>query len=353
MKIHLFHFLLFIISFGTYNLHAQTTYPSGVTGCIARWTFDAQEGGILSNIADESGNNNHGSNNFITPAIGWKGFYNTAGKFNGTNSFSQVPYNSMLKPTNLSIFALVKFDGFFSGDCQGNNIVYNGFNYNSNLNWAMYTTDGSYDNNCSAYNPNYNKMHFITPNQVNTSIPNSNYLDTSKWYLLVSTFNGSVINHYQIEMNLGNHLTNILPSYSSTCLNPIGTGNYDVFLGATQNPPFPYWFNGKMDEVILFNKVLSQSEIQSVYDYLFGFASSTEQVSEVNQNLIYTIGKTIYIDPSIRKLQLNDLQGKIILERDYPSDNKITLSDLPKQLLLAKAITSKGKIITKKIWIAE
>jgi hypothetical protein len=133
----------------------------------------------------------------------------------------------------------------------------------------------------------------------------------------------------------------------------LALGNYDVFLGATQNPPFPYWFNGKMDEVILFNKVLSQSEIQSVYDYLFGFASSTEQVSEVNQNLIYTIGKTIYIDPSIRKLQLIDLQGKIILEKGYTSDNKITLTDLPKQLLLAKAITTKGKIITKKIWIAE
>lgn len=332
---------------------AQTTYPSGVTGCIARWTFDTQDGGGLTSILDASGNNNHGNNNFITQDKGWKGIVNTAGKFNGSSSYSQVPYNAMLKPTNLTIFALVKFDGFYSGNCQGNNIVYNSFDYNSNLNWAMYTTDGSYDNNCGAFNPNYNKMQFITPNLVNTTIPNNNYIDTNKWYLLASTFNGNVINHYQLEMNASNHLTNIMPSYSTNTLNAIGTGNFDVFLGATQNPPFPYWFNGKMDEVILFNKALTQSEIQSVYDYLFGYPASVANTSEQEQNLVYTNGKTLYIDPSITKIHLLDMQGKIIFQSSNLKTHNIDLSNLPNQLLVIKAFTSDERFMSKKIMILE
>ena len=345
--------LLCTLFMGTTTLKAQTTYPSGVTGCIARWTFNTEDGGGLTSILDASGNNNHGNNNFITQDKGWKGYVNTAGNFNGTSSYSQVPYNAMLKPTHLTIFALVKFSGFYSGNCQGNNIIYNGFNYNSDLNWAMYTTDGSYDNDCNAFNPNFNKMQFITPNYVNTTIPNNNYIDTSKWYLLVSTYNGSVINHYQIEMNAANHLSNLTPSYTSNCMNPIGTGNYDVFLGATQNPPFPYWFNGKMDEVILFNKALTQSEVQSVYDYLFGYPASTGNIREVESKFVYNVGNILYIDPSITKLQIMDMQGKIVLNCHGLTNTKIDLSHLPKQLLLVKAFTSKDKFISKKILIME
>lgn len=35
---------------------AQNVYPSGVSGCVARWTFDSEKGGALAAISDESGN---------------------------------------------------------------------------------------------------------------------------------------------------------------------------------------------------------------------------------------------------------------------------------------------------------
>src|SRR4029077_11871552 len=45
---------------------------------------------------------------------------------------------------------------------------------------------------------------------------------------------------------------------------------FDIVIGRTFNPTDPYWFTGSMDELALFNKVLSDSEVLSVYNYLWG-----------------------------------------------------------------------------------
>ncbi len=105
-------YLLLIILFSSIKTNAQTIYPCGVSGCIARWTFDAQEGGNLTTIQDWSGNNNHGNNNNIASVTGWKGILFTAGKFNGSTSFSQVPFNPNFISNQITAMALVKCDGF-------------------------------------------------------------------------------------------------------------------------------------------------------------------------------------------------------------------------------------------------
>ncbi|MBK7689758.1 MAG: hypothetical protein IPJ31_01090 [Bacteroidetes bacterium] len=332
-------FLLLLMSLMSLCGSGQTVYPSGVSGCIARWTFDVPEGASLATIQDWSGNNNHGTNNAITSVAGWKGGQFLAGKFNGTSSFSRVSANPIFNVNNISILALVKFDRFYDGTCQGNNIIYQGFNYNSNLNWALYTTDGNYDHSCNTFSPNFNKANFTTPTFVNTTIPMTNFIDSSKWYLIGCTFNESVINYYQIAMDSSNKLNTIIPSYSVSNTNPIGSGNFDIFMGATQNAPFPYWFNGKMDEVVLFNKALTNAEVQSVYDYLFGYPTSIISVDGASHLDVYCANKHVYISgmPSKSKnIAVLDINGKIIRELKNVLVNEVDLSDIPNQMVLVK-----------------
>lgn len=335
---------------------AQTIYPSGVSGCIGRWTFDATEGGGLASIQDWSGNNNHGNNNGISPVAGWKGGQFLAGKFNGTSSFSQVPANPIFNVSNISVFALIKFDGFFAGNCQGNNIVYNGFDYNNNLNWALYTTDGNYDQSCNTYSPNFNKANFTTPTFVNANIPMNDFIDSSKWYFIGCTFNGSVVNYFQIAMDSSNKLNNISPSYSINNSYPIGNGNFDIFMGATQNAPFPYWFNGKMDEVVLFNKALTNGEVQSVYDFLYGYPTSTTSIDLENKMNVFCVKKRILISDYYTKsknISIADLNGNILRELKNVMVSEVDLSNIPNQMVQVKIMDEDRKISHYKFLLFE
>lgn len=233
----------------------------------------------LNNITDESGNNNHGTNYNITTTEGWKGLPYTAGQFNGTGNYAQVPFTN-LGTTQVTAIALIKFEGFYNGNCQGNNIKYNGFNYNADHNWALMTTDQNYDNNCNSYNPTKNKVNFSSPNANNNGIPLNDFI--------AATYDGAIVNYYRVKMDPTNHISNITPSYTHTNNTGLGNGSYDIFIGATQNPPFPYWFNGAMDEVILFNKALTTTEIQSVYDYLFGSTTSVNNNTKAIKNIFVT-----------------------------------------------------------------
>ena len=219
--------VLLVLTLNWGYLLSQTLYPSGVGGCISRWTFDLDES-FYTQILDQSGNNNHGSNNTIGSVKGFNSITKQAGDFNGVSSFSEVMHTSILNPTNITTIALVKFDSFYNGNCQGNNIIYKGFNYNADLNWAMFI--GETDNDCSMMNPSNEKLAFFSPNTIYTPPPN-NFIQTNKWYFLATSFDGVTIKHYQIEMDSLNKATNILPNYIINSSLPLGNGTYNIFIG--------------------------------------------------------------------------------------------------------------------------
>lgn len=336
-----------ILCLSAVDLQAQTTYPSGVSGCIARWTFDTQKGTTLTDITDESGNSHHGTNFDITSTNGWKGLPNTAGKFNGTSSYAKVPFTNIGTP-QVTAIALVKFDDFYDGSCQGNNIIYNGFNYNADLNWALFTTDQNYDNNCSSFNPTKNKVNFTTPNSVNSSIPLNDFIEADKWYFIASAYDGTNVKYYQIKMDPANHINNVTPSYTLINNGGLGSGNYDIFIGATQNAPFPYWFDGVMDEVILFNKALTNTEIQSVYDFLYGYTTSISNNSAAQKNIFVTAnnGQCI-ISTKLSKFsyEIYNSIGQVVAKKNSCSNiEKVNLGHLSAQMLFVKVLDDKNKM---------
>lgn len=339
---------LYLSSFG---LQAQTIYPSGVSGCIGRWTFDNERGSSLSQITDESGNNNHGISYDIIAADGWKGLPNTAGKFNGTSSYSRVPFSNM-GTSQVTAIALIKFDNFYDGVCQGNNIIYNGFNYNADLNWALFTSDHNYDNDCYSYDPTKNKPNFATPNFINNGVPTTDFIQSGEWYFIASAYDGNSIRYYQIKMDIADHVSNVSPSYTEINGGGVGNGNYDIYIGATQNPAFPYWFNGDMDEVILFNKALTNNEIQSVYDHLFGVTTSiADPRKEKNIFVSANNGKCIINTRSAKfNYEIYNSLGQVVSRKDNCSNvETVDLSDQATQMFFIKILDENNHIHNFKV----
>jgi hypothetical protein len=268
----------------TFNCFAQTQYPSGVFGCIARWTFDTVDVQSLYALTDKSGNNNHGTVTDINSSSGFRNTPNMAGKFNGTSSFARVTpiNNSQLCPQNLTVVALIKFNDFYSGLCQGNNIIYHGYDYSGNGNWAFFVSDMG---DCNTLSHQTESLKFQGNNQFQTVFnPNNNFIDTSSWYFLASSHNNQSTRFYVEKMNPVWYNNNLTPKYTFNETNVIGTTNYDVVIGKTDNPPYPYFINADIDEIALFNRDLSQAELQGVYQYMWGYANAVNNLE--NQKAI-------------------------------------------------------------------
>jgi hypothetical protein len=317
--------LLFLIISAIVNGKAQTIYPCGVSGCIARWTFDTTEVSMLDTLPDMSGNNNPGSVTDIASVSGFRNKLGAAGGFNGTSSFAEVVNNASLNPSQLTIITLVRFNGFYQGTCQGNNIIYNGYDYTGSCNWALYVVDNT---PCNSYGFNSERPIFQTTNIPSASLtPNGNYIDSNKWYFIATTYNGSDVNYFLCPMDTNFKYPSLSANFNYTLASSIGNSNYNLFIGATQNPPFPYYLNGSIDELVLFNKALSVNEIYSVYSYLWGTPTMTSSITQSN-NIQMSISNN-YLDIKcnkvIKKTKFIDITGRTITEL-FGKENKINIS---------------------------
>lgn len=322
--------LSFILLLFACNSIGQTNYPNGVTGCLARWNFT--NAGPVTSLPDVSGNNHNGTTTNIITASGFRELANKAMRFDGTSSIAQVPHDASLNPSNITIVALVKLAGFYSGTCQGNSIIYKSYSYYTNPGcWAMEINDN--DQNCATYTPSKEQLEFSGPSQPSYTLPQGNYIAVDNWYFLALTYDGNTVKRYQTLMDTNAYASALTPISTSVLGTPLGSNTYDVFIGATQNPPYKYWFNGDMDEIAVFNRVLSDSEIHSVYTYLWGQLSVS-----VSNTTIYcdsvTVAYTTY-NPDIFQAgnvftaQLSDATGSFASPVNIGSVTSVTSGSIP------------------------
>ncbi len=341
------NFILMLLTIASFDLKAQTTYPSGATGCIARWTFDTTDQTMLTNLPDKSGNNNHGTTYDIASVSGFRNKPNSAGGFNGTSSWAEVQHNNGLNPTNITIVCLIKFNSFYSGLCQGNNIIHKGFNYNADLSWAMAVSEN--DNNCNLSNPNIEKTYFFTPNLPNYIPPTTDFIDSAQWYLLICRFNGTTISYFQIKMDTSNYINGVLPSYVNSNITPLGNSLENIYIGATQNPPFKFWLNGSIDEMVVFNKSLSDIEIQGVYDFLWGYIpTSSSNLVEYENQFIQKGNELLWENIIVKRVEFLNAYGQIISVSLNPK-NRVLLPEQKNQLIITRIYSTDNKIFTMKI----
>ena len=222
-------------------------------GLVAYYNF---KGG---NLNDSSGKANHITFSNATKTSDRFGNADGAYLFNGTSSYMQVANSASLNPgvdKGFSLMAVVKMNGFYSGNCNSTQIL--GKLGNSdyvNGSYALRISDASF--NCGAP-VNVNNMVFHAgygDRNVNNGAGGiSNILSesTSKWYTVVFTYGDGVAKLY---------INGVLQS--TQAFTPTFNANSEpLTLGKSLNPQFPYWFNGIMDEIRIYEKELCKEEVK-------------------------------------------------------------------------------------------
>ncbi len=220
-------------------------------GLIAHYPFNG-------NSNDQSGNGNHPYWNNATLVAGKKGVPNSAYYFNGINSYIEIPSSASLNPSQVTLFALVKPQGFYTGNCHANVILSRGTDKSANSWYSLLFSDVLYTNNQNCGNVPVDSLHqnfygtFGTNGAVTSAY--TPYVEKEKWYYVTLTYDGAITKFY-VNGNL------IASKVGSS---PVSNNGSALFLGTMNDPLFPYWFKGVMDEVRIYNRALNADEVSAL-----------------------------------------------------------------------------------------
>ena len=229
-------FLVMAVALTTQSLVAQVPSYVPTNGLVGYWPFNG-------NANDESGNGNNGTNNGATLTTDRFGNSNSAYSFNGTNNFIELVNSAQLDNMNdfsISTWYQVnntspQFQFLVSKDLMGDP---------PNGDWDFYV--------------NYNKVKFdITINTNNNSGTQNSLIEPNTWNHALITRNSlsGLINIY-INGVLENSFTGYIGPYSNTQKMNFGR----------QGSSNQHFLNGKLDDIGIWNRALTQQEITNLYN---------------------------------------------------------------------------------------
>ncbi len=211
-------------------------------GLVAYYPFNG-------NANDASGNGNNPIFNNATLTSDFYGNVNSAYHFNGTDNYMQIPNSSTLNfsDNKMSLCAWVRPTGFYEGLCYNNILISKETaNYipgNYSLRFADAITG------CSS-NPSTTHEVFYGPDG---GLGDQNAIELNKWYNVVFTSDG-----IRAKLYVNCQLVVDEPVSQSGYTNP-----YDLFLGHLNDGTYPYWLNGDLDEVRIYNRALNEDEVHA------------------------------------------------------------------------------------------
>jgi hypothetical protein len=172
----------------------------------------------------------------------------------------RVKNSASLSPNNITLFAIVKVNGFYPGSCHGNQILGKGYPDYANGFYAMRFSD--FPNDCgdplhteneifgAAYGNN-DPLGSATGAKTDTV-----KVETGQWYHLTYTYDGIQSRFY---------VNGELKSVQDKTVN-FNANSDDLLIGKHEDPPFPYWFNGVIDEIRIYKQALSASQVKQLND---------------------------------------------------------------------------------------
>jgi hypothetical protein len=312
---------------------AQVPNYVPISGLAAWYSFNGSAN-------DDSGGNNHGNVNGAILTTGKSGFANTAYLFNGVSNTIQLA------------------DPFLGGN-QNSAFTFHALIYLNSLNssqviWSKTLFWGEVSFNINSLNEiSFFWANSITGNKYSSINSISNTIQQNQWYDIVVTYENSTaqiyLNGQPITTNLnwaaqGGNIISTL-QIEDSC-NFAQDPNSSMF-GAINNSSF---FNGKIDELGVWNRALTQQEISDLYNGNNADITSISNVTIITvspnpaQNEINIIGE-VFIDNSY----ITALDGKrVYLEN---SGNKILLPNLSNGIYTLCIETNNGETLVKKITI--
>lgn len=330
----------FVTALATSSVTAQIL----PVGLVAHWRFSG-------NTLDSSGNNHHGSPNAITYTVGRNGVPNSAATFNGSTSNIQVSNTSDLNLVNYSFCATLKVHGYYVGPCQVNKIFQRGHEGTTGS-YSLGFVDNPFDNgNCNAQDTSKNVFYAEagtnTPPQIDAQYTPT--IVSNRWYTVVATYNGAQIRMY---------VDGVLKSVLSPATTPIGANTLGIIIGRSQfsNPdPYPYQFNGLLDDLRIYNRVLADSEIAAYHNPPTPNNIVALEGNEVLLQLYPNpVGTTLTIDlPNLgndanKQFEILDITARKTYFIGILNQSKsINVANLPAGVYLLRIINGKGILMQK------
>jgi hypothetical protein len=252
------------------------TVPNYVptNGLVGWWPFNG-------NANDESGNGNNGTVNGATLTTDRFGNTDKAYSFDG--NADNIIYSPINNAQEITISSWV----FVESNGGGQMIIQNNNSNCTNVNFGSHF----------GYNQRINFSH----NAVNCSNPGVDLLTESS----VDTMNlvGRWVNLVCVINNLGNtyiFVDNVLKdsSISNLGYNFCSSINSSLRLGGPWWDQDLQWFNGKLDDIGIWNRALTECEIQDLYNAQLGsFSNTAVTVNPTNavigSNAILTVNSSV------------------------------------------------------------
>jgi Concanavalin A-like lectin/glucanases superfamily len=210
-------------------------------GLVAYYNFNG------GNLNDSSGKGNNIIFNNAVLTSDRFGRPGNAYQFSG-GAYMQVPNSTSLSPSQITLMAIVRFNGFYTGTAWGNEIL----------------MKGSADQASGVYGLRVHPISYDYTTQLDTSKEifggfygdgaNAGNLDSSftsihsgDWNTVIYTYDGFVSKLY---INGTLRATRTSPFGFNVNLN-------DLYIGKTENTTYPYNFTGSIDEIRIYSRPLS------------------------------------------------------------------------------------------------
>ena len=258
------------------------------------------------NANDESGNNNNPVKNNATITADRFGNPGSAYHFNGVYQYIQIPNKPSLNfGKEISISVWVRPTGFYYGICHASQLISKGGgNYNPG-NYALRFDDALFSagNGCNGSKCDTLHQNFRGTGTVLRPYP-GDFIKKNKWYNVLYSNDGKTAKLY-VDCEL---------KYSVTFPETF-TNNEDLFFGKSDDEFFPFWLNGDLDEIRIYNRALHADEI-------FSLCNEKEEPKKID-----TVKTVELIAPAkevILEKRNNDLVREITVDHDSIS---VTLYD--------------------------
>jgi hypothetical protein len=222
-------------------------------GLVAHYNFT--DGSLL----DETDNHNDIVFNSATLTADKAGNADNAYLFDGSTSYMRVANSPSLNPNGkITIMARVKANDFYMGTCHFSEIVGKGYPDIIQGLYVMRIAD-PYGHCYDA--PDVTKEYFmgaygddIPEGTAAGAFADTAFIQKDTWYTAIYTYDGSKAKVY---------VNGQLKSESEKTVT-FTPNDHDLYIGRHEDPAFPYWFNGVIDEVRIYDRAISCYEVAAL-----------------------------------------------------------------------------------------
>ena len=220
-------------------------------GLVSYWHFDESSwNGTAGEVKDVMGNNNGTAANNANVSSGVHG---SAASFDGDSQYVSIGNDSSLNPSliTLSAWVNVNTDG---GNYKG---IVTKWNSSSTIKTSYMLRLGyCYSNELMFYINNGSSTYGTY------ACSQSNNLAANKWYHVAGVFNGTDLKLYINGTLVYFYTTRVVGSINASIAN--------VYIGQYDDSQNRYRFPGSIDEVMIYNRSLTDDEIKSLYNSRLG-----------------------------------------------------------------------------------